>query len=750
MSFPARLERAVTMPRWLPAPADAAWLPAAAAAATRAFLVLLVFTLAGATGLTLYAASHQGTIYQGVSIGGVPVGGMTPDEAERAVAAATTAFAATPLTLAAGTQTFSLTPADAGLRYDPAASVAAAMRFGRTGSVWQQSQAWARGLLRHENLPAVVTLDPATARTAFAAGVAPALVRAPVDATVNMDAASEPELVPDRDGVAIDYGATFSALTRQAAALDPAPVPVVTVVEHAAVSAAALRPTLGDARAAVAGALRVRAEGATWTLSEVALKGIVAVDPATAKMRIDQPALTAFARQIAGQVDRDARDAAVKVDDNGRLVAVPGSQQVTVDVPASAKAMAAALATGVREVDLVVDRQPPTITDAMAQRAAALAEQWVSTSVGVAYPGGSATLDRSDLLRALTITAKPGSAEPFVLGLDPGLVKQSLQAIADSYDQPARDAEFRIVNGQIAVVADAQEGRSLDVDDGVAAVLAQFGKPSPQVTLKGQTTEPDWSAADLAKIDLGDDILGDAGTYYGDSSTPRRTNVERAALLESGWLVPPGGIFSYADHIRPVDETNGFVTGWGIVEQGNGFTTAPVVGGGICQVSTTIFQAAFWAGLPIVERVQHPYYMRLYGEAVRGLPGLDAMVNIEDDWTLDLKFKNTTGHWIAVVAVADGNNVWSRIVGTNPGWQVSVDTPQITNQVNPPETMTYQDSPELPTGTELQVEHAYQGFDVTINRTVTDSSGQVVDTYQLHSSFAPSYNLTLRGTGTGA
>ena len=60
-------------------------------------------------------------------------------------------------------------------------------------------------------------------------------------------------------------------------------------------------------------------------------------------------------------------------------------------------------------------------------------------------------------------------------------------------------------------------------------------------------------------------------------------------------------------------------------------------------------RAAFWAGLPFEERHQHPYYLSTYGEAVTGLPGLDAMVNIEPDWTIDLKFRNTTDHWIAVV-----------------------------------------------------------------------------------------------------
>ena len=146
--------------------------------------------------------------------------------------------------------------------------------------------------------------------------------------------------------------------------------------------------------------------------------------------------------------------------------------------------------------------------------------------------------------------------------------------------------------------------------------------------------------------------------------------------IEDGWLIPPDGVFSYAEFMGLVDEANGFVTGYGIVADPNGgVTTAPVIGGGICQVSTTIFQAAFWAGLPIVERWAHPYWLRGYGQAPYGMQGLDAMVNIEPDWALDLKFKNTTGNWIALVMVADGENVHAEIRGTDPGWEIDVPEP---------------------------------------------------------------------------
>jgi vancomycin resistance protein YoaR len=287
----------------------------------------------------------------------------------------------------------------------------------------------------------------------------------------------------------------------------------------------------------------------------------------------------------------------------------------------------------------------------------------------------------------------------------------------------------------------------LERDEAVNAILTAFGTPAPTVKVTIKIVEPRFTAADRATIRIGDDVLAEAVTYYGGSSEPRRNNVERAAELENGWLIPPGGAFSYVDNVGRIDESNGFVTGYGIVAtSGGGFTTAPVIGGGVCQVSTTIFQAVFWAGLPITERYQHPYYLRSYGEAPRGLPGLDAMVNVEEEWALDLKFTNPTDHWLALILVADGETLTAKIVGTDPGWEVQVAEPKITKIVRAEERMYYVDSPELPRGQELLVETAEDGFDVTVERTVV-KNGAVIDTYAVSSSFAPARNTTLRGTG---
>ncbi len=195
----------------------------------------------------------------------------------------------------------------------------------------------------------------------------------------------------------------------------------------------------------------------------------------------------------------------------------------------------------------------------------------------------------------------------------------------------------------------------------------------------------------------------------------------------------------------------GFVTGFGIVDDGaGGVTTAPVIGGGICQVSTTIFQAAFWAGMQIDERYSHPYWIQTYGEPPRGMKGLDAMVNIDElNGTLDFKFTNTTGNWIAVQVIDDGTVLTARILGTDPGWTVDVEPAgTITDVVKPDTSTQYTDSPELPDGTKLQVEYAQEGFTATIRRTVTDRDGKVIADGDLVGTYGASENTILRGTGT--
>ena len=128
------------------------------------------------------------------------------------------------------------------------------------------------------------------------------------------------------------------------------------------------------------------------------------------------------------------------------------------------------------------------------------------------------------------------------------------------------------------------------------------------------------------------------------------------------------------------------------------------------------------------------------------MQGLDAMVNIEESGSLDLRFTNTTGNWIAVEVIADGTTVTVKVLGSDPGWDIEVSQPEIYNELEPTTQTRYTASPELLEGDQLQVEYAQEGFSSEVTRVITGEDGETIDTYSLISTYAPSQNTILRGT----
>jgi hypothetical protein len=222
--------------------------------------------------------------------------------------------------------------------------------------------------------------------------------------------------------------------------------------------------------------------------------------------------------------------------------------------------------------------------------------------------------------------------------------------------------------------------------------------------------------------------------------------VELAAASLDGALIQPGGTFSFDNAIGGTATLDdGYTVGFGIVAGADGTPkTVPSVAGGICQVATTTFQAAFWAGMPIGERNWHLYWIPNYGSGPGGLTGLDATV--DPDSGLDFTFYNPTNSWLAIRAVADGEWLTVEVWGTNQGWQVNVDQPIITSVVKADQTPVRQINDELQPGEEVQAEHAEDGFTATIHRSVV-KDGQVVDDVTLVSVYQPSQNVTLIGPG---
>ena len=190
--------------------------------------------------------------------------------------------------------------------------------------------------------------------------------------------------------------------------------------------------------------------------------------------------------------------------------------------------------------------------------------------------------------------------------------------------------------------------------------------------------------------------------------------------------------------------------GWGIINTKDGPETVPSEAGGICQVSTTLFQALFWAGYQIEERNWHLYWIDRYGQPPAGLKGLDATVDQVYDrngklvYAIDLKFKNTTPYPILIEAKTDGSRLTFNLYSTKPNWQVRVDPPKIEDVVKADPTIVKEVDRSLASGQEVWIEAAQDGFRSTIVRTVTEP-GKEPRVLRLVSTYKPSRNVVRVG-----
>ena len=208
-------------------------------------------------------------------------------------------------------------------------------------------------------------------------------------------------------------------------------------------------------------------------------------------------------------------------------------------------------------------------------------------------------------------------------------------------------------------------------------------------------------------------FLAEGVTDFRGSSKNRVHNLRLAAEKLDGLIIPKGAVFSFNQALGPVNEEGGYREGYVIL----GDRTEKGVGGGVCQVSTTVFRAAFFAGLPILERKPHSYQLRYYRPT-----GLDATVYAP--W-VDLKFKNDTPGDLLLRTYVRGTRLFVRLFGTKDR-EVRWEGPIILEQTPPLPPREIVDE-SLPPGTRKQVDWPAPGARVLVKRTVRYADGRVVE-----------------------
>ncbi len=438
----------------------------------------------------------------------------------------------------------------------------------------------------------------------------------------------------------------------------------------------------------------------------------------------DEARLRASVESVASQVRRSPRPASQAGDVS--IAAQPGLE---VDVTDTVQTVMAALhehagsaqplAVPLSTVEIAPLATAPSPDSTAADSAADDAAIRITRPL-VARDGASATEFALDPAQLNAITAVSDGR----LRVDEAALTALVEGWAAQVSVPARDARLRwdAASQGPVVVQPSRAGRQLNVAATVASLreALSIGRTSNQPDLTASLViEPLPPAVDSNSVgSMGiRELVVRGSSYFAGSSAARVRNIEVAAEKFEGVVIPPGGLFSFNRFVEDISSATGFEDSLIIA----GDTTAVGIGGGVCQVSTTVFRAAYFGGFPIVERYNHGYEVSWYGE-----PGLDATIYTP---TVDFKFRNDTGAYLLIDPVVDGANgvMHFDFYGTKPAREVVVGEREVTD-VEQPEPPRYVRDESLTADAIEQTEWQADGKTVSIARTIRENGAERTET----------------------
>ncbi len=437
----------------------------------------------------------------------------------------------------------------------------------------------------------------------------------------------------------------------------------------------------------------------------------------------DQRMAFTFLQGVANSINQPVQEATLSLQGTD-VVVRPGQIGREVDIPATLTLIDTALEYMQSiELPVVVNEAIPVISDVGAP--AELARQMLSAPLVITDPDtrsgeGPWTISPSDLAPMLMITRGENGEEQssaYQIKLNQDLFRIYLDGLAPGLAISPVNARF-IFNDDtrlLEVIEPAVIGRQLNVDSSIEGINEALTNGRHEISLTFDTIEPAVTD-DTTGQELGINELVHAETsYFYGSDSARVQNIRTAAAQFHGLLVPPGATFSMADALGNISLENGYAEALIIY----GDQTIQGVGGGVCQVSTTLFRAAFFTGFPIPERHAHAYRvgyyeMRSNGTRDPNLAGLDATVYVP---LVDLKFINDTDYWLLMETYLGNYSLTWKFYSTSDGRTVSWETTGPTNVIPAPDPL-YRENPDLDKGVIKQVDYAADGADIYVTRTV--------------------------------
>ena len=239
-----------------------------------------------------------------------------------------------------------------------------------------------------------------------------------------------------------------------------------------------------------------------------------------------------------------------------------------------------------------------------------------------------------------------------ILALDKEKVAAYLIELRPFIDMPAQDAKFIMENDRVKEFQASQSGLSLDIDKTSNDLDAIFrernfnpAELAKTLTVSVNIIKPNIEMSDANNLGIME-VLGSGFSTFKDSHTNRIKNIANAVKKLNGILIKPGEEFSANKYAGPYTKENGFLPEMVI----KGREIVPEIGGGMCQIGTTLFRTAMNTGMPISERRNHSLVVSYYADPVNGNPGTDATLY---EPSVDFKFINDTGNYLLLQTSID-------------------------------------------------------------------------------------------------
>ena len=426
---------------------------------------------------------------------------------------------------------------------------------------------------------------------------------------------------------------------------------------------------------------------------------------------VDRAKIDAFLNGVATELHLAPVNAGLAIQD-GTVKVIDGRNGQDADTSALGDQMASlfvTLRTATLHVPTVVKEPPVQAEDNRA--AQEQAQAMIGSPITLTNHDQQWTITPEQMAYYLDFRSEEQNGVPTLVPyVSEGKMWLFLRSLAPDVKIDPRNAGFASDGANVRVIAGVT-GEILDVTKTAKAVNATALKPTARtVAVAVTSTEPAFTTADAEATTFSDQLSTYTSKYVGVPN--RRVNVAITTKYATNVFLAPGQSYNFDRQIGPRTEARGYKLAPGITGPN---TLEDVLGGGICQVSTTMFNAVFFAGLKVTERHNHSIYISHYPK------GRDATVTSGGK---NLRFVNDTDHHIWIRGSSDGITTTISIYGTSDGRKVTYSVGDFYN-VKSPATVRVKD-PTLPVGTTKVTDSGQTGRQLKTTRLVTAADGTVI------------------------